>query len=67
MYMEVNWMEAAVAEKRKIFAEMEQMRKELGETNELRRNLESEVSELMGKVSSFSFRREEESPRLGGR
>ena len=60
LYVEVNRMEAAVAEKKKIFAEVEQMRKELEETKELRRNLENEASELMGRVSSLSLRREEE-------
>ena len=59
LYVEVNKMEEAVAEKEKISMEVEQMRKELNEAKELRKNLEREASELMGKVSSLSMKREE--------
>ena len=52
-------MEEAVAEKEKISMEVEQMRKELNEAKELKKNLEKEASELMGKVSSLSIKSEE--------
>ena len=52
-------MEEVIVENNKMSSEVEQLRKELNEANELRKNLEGEAAELMLRVSNLSVKREE--------